>query len=49
MAAEMLGSWRDGQTKDADIEFVRSVSEDGPNVVPPEERIAASDNNGRMS
>lgn len=48
MAAEMLGSWRDGK-KDANIEFVRSVSEDGPNVVLPEERIAAFDNDGRMS
>jgi phosphoserine phosphatase len=46
--ADVLGSWKDGKTKDAIIGFVRSVSEDGPNFVPAEERIAAFDNDGTL-
>ncbi len=48
MTDQVLGSWRDGQAKDAIVGFVRSVSEDGPNFVPPAERIAAFDNDGTL-
>jgi phosphoserine phosphatase len=48
MVNEVLGSWRDGKTKDALLSFVRSVSEDGPNFVPPEERVATFDNDGTL-
>jgi phosphoserine phosphatase len=48
MLAEALESWRDGRTKDSIVEFVRSVTTDGPTFVPPEERIAAFDNDGTL-
>jgi hypothetical protein len=43
-----LGSWKDGKTKDAILDFVRSVTEEGPNFVPPAERIATFDNDGTL-
>lgn len=45
---EALGSWRQGKTKEAILSFVRSVSEDGPNFVPPADRIATFDNDGTL-
>src|SRR5213592_5148561 len=45
---EALGSWKDGKTKEDIIGFVRSVSEDGPTFVPPEDRIATFDNDGTL-
>jgi phosphoserine phosphatase len=48
MAEQALGGWRDGEVKDAILSFVRSVSEDGPNFVPPEARIATFDNDGTL-
>lgn len=45
---EVLGSWRGGKTKEAILSFVRSVSEDGPSFVPPEERVATFDNDGTL-
>ena len=48
MAEQMLGSWREGKTKDAIVGFVRSVSEDGPDFVPPPDRIATFDNDGTL-
>jgi phosphoserine phosphatase len=48
MAGEALGGWKDGRTKDAILNFVRSVSEDGPNFVPLEDRIATFDNDGTL-
>jgi phosphoserine phosphatase len=48
MMDQVLGTWRDGRRKDAILEFVRSVSEDGPSFVPPADRIAAFDNDGTL-
>jgi hypothetical protein len=48
MTADALPSWRDGGTKGALLNFVRSVSEEGPNFVSPEERIATFDNDGTL-
>ncbi len=48
MMQESLGSWRDGKTREAIVSFVRSVSEDGPDSVPPEDRIAVFDNDGTL-
>jgi hypothetical protein len=45
---QVLGTWRDGKTKEAILGFVHSVSEDGPNFVPPTDRIAAFDNDGTL-
>ena len=45
---QVLGTWRDGKTKEATLGFVHSVSEDGPNFVPPTDRIAAFDNDGTL-
>jgi phosphoserine phosphatase len=47
MVDHMLGSWRDGRTKEAILTFVRSVS-DGPNFVPPADRVAVFDNDGTL-
>jgi hypothetical protein len=43
-----LGSWKDGKTREAILDFVRSVTEEGPNFVPPAERIATFDNDGTL-
>jgi hypothetical protein len=48
MVEGALGSWRDGKARDAILSFVRSVSEDGRNFVPPEARIATFDNDGTL-
>src|SRR3954464_7676260 len=48
MEDRVLGSWRDGKTKDAIVEFVRSVSEDGPTFVPRADRVATFDNDGTL-
>ncbi len=48
MVEDALGSWRDGKTKDAIVSFVGSVSEEGPNFVPVEDRIATFDNDGTL-
>ena len=43
----MLGSWRDGTTKDAVFSFVGSVSS-GPTEVPLSDRVAVFDNDGTL-
>jgi hypothetical protein len=48
MGDEQLGSWREGRAKDAIVDFVRTVSTDGPTFVPPQERIATFDNDGTL-
>ena len=48
MADRVLGSWRDGKTREAILSFVRSVSEDGPTFVPKADRIATFDNDGTL-
>ena len=45
---ELLPSWRDTATRRAIIDFVESVSGDGPDAVPVAERIAVFDNDGTL-
>ena len=45
---DVLGSWKDGTSKEAILDFVRSVTEEGPHFVPPSERIATFDNDGTL-
>ena len=46
---DSLPSWNEGQAKTAILEFVAKVTKDGgPDFVPPEERIAAFDNDGTL-
>ena len=45
---EVLGSWRDGATKDAIVAFVHAVTQEGPGLVPIEERLATFDNDGTL-
>lgn len=44
----MLDSWNDGAAKAAIIDFVGRVSTQGPDFVPPPERIAVFDNDGTL-
>jgi len=47
--ADPLGSWNDGPTKAAILQFVQDVTkEGGPKFVPPEQRIATFDNDGTL-
>ena len=44
-----LPSWNNTQTKQTILDFVAAVSaEDGPDYVPPPDRIAAFDNDGTL-
>jgi len=43
-----LGSWKDGATKSAIVDFVARVTTEGPDFVPPEERVATFDNDGTL-
>jgi len=48
-ADDPLPAWNDGATKQAIIGFVRKVTnKDGPDYVPPGERIAVFDNDGTL-
>jgi phosphoglycolate phosphatase-like HAD superfamily hydrolase len=48
-ADDPLPSWNDGATKTAIVEFVQATTTQGsPNFVPPEERIAAFDQDGTL-
>ncbi|MDG5486136.1 HAD family hydrolase [Mycolicibacterium gadium] len=44
----MLGTWSDGPTKSAIVDFVGRVTTEGPNYVVPEERVAVFDNDGTL-
>ena len=46
--AEVLASWRDTATRDRIVEFVESVSGEGPSALPAAERIAVFDNDGTL-
>ena len=48
MTTADLGTWRDGPTKAAIVEFVGRVTAEGPDHVPPEERVAVFDNDGTL-
>jgi hypothetical protein len=43
-----LPSWNDTDTRHAIVEFVESVTGDGPNHISSEERIAVFDNDGTL-
>ncbi|MBL9151559.1 MAG: haloacid dehalogenase-like hydrolase [Verrucomicrobiales bacterium] len=45
-AADPLPSWNDGAPKQAILAFVGKVTKEGPDFVPPAERIAVFDNDG---
>jgi phosphoglycolate phosphatase-like HAD superfamily hydrolase len=48
-AADPLASWNDGPAKQAIVEFVKATTTQGsPQFVPPEERIAAFDQDGTL-
>jgi len=47
-AADPLPSWNDGESKQSIIDFVAKVSTEGPDFVPPSERIATFDNDGTL-
>jgi phosphoserine phosphatase len=49
MSEPVLESWNDGEARQAIVDFVASVTEDGPNFVPPEARVATFDNDGTLS
>lgn len=47
-ATDSLPSWRDTATRHAILDFLAAVTEDGPDFVPPEGRIAVFDNDGTL-
>jgi phosphoserine phosphatase len=47
-AGDPLGSWREGASKQAILDFVQRVTEEGPDAVPPQERVAVFDNDGTL-
>jgi phosphoserine phosphatase len=46
--ADPLPSWNDGAAKSSIITFVRRVTTQGPDFVPPDQRIATFDNDGTL-
>src|SRR4051812_34523483 len=48
MIDDALADWRDGETKEAIVSFVKSVRQPGPRMVPPADRIATFDNDGTL-
>ena len=48
MADKALASWKDGETKQAVVDFVTSSTHDGPGFVAPADRIATFDNDGTL-
>jgi phosphoserine phosphatase len=45
---DTLKSWNDGPAKQSILDFLRSSTEEGPNYVRPEARIATFDNDGTL-
>ncbi len=45
---ELLKSWNDAATTRAITDFVARVTTDGPDFVPPEDRVATFDNDGTL-
>jgi len=48
MSDAILASWNDGEAKGAILAFIDRVTSDGPDYVPPAERIATFDNDGTL-
>lgn len=50
MSTDSLPSWRPGPTKEAVVEFVTAVTDDGsPDYVAEVDRVAVFDNDGTLS
>ena len=47
-AEELLASWKDTAATAAIVDYVRRVTTDGPEFVPPIERVATFDNDGTL-
>lgn len=47
-AADPLPSWNEGASKQSILAFVEKVTKEGPDFVPPAERIAVFDNDGTL-
>jgi phosphoserine phosphatase len=47
-AEELLASWNDTASTAAIVDYVRRVTTDGPDFVPPVERVATFDNDGTL-
>ncbi|WP_345065887.1 hypothetical protein [Leifsonia kafniensis] len=45
---QSLGSWRDGETRSAIVDFVERVTGNGPDAVAQRERVAVFDNDGTL-
>ena len=48
MPENVLPSWNEGKAKEAILAFVSRVTSDGPDHVPPAERVATFDNDGTL-
>lgn len=48
MSQAVLASWNEGKAREAILAFVRRVTTDGPDFVPPADRIASFDNDGTL-
>jgi phosphoserine phosphatase len=48
MSGTGLASWNEGKAKAAILDFVKRATTDGPDFVPPAERIASFDNDGTL-
>ena len=48
MSQAVLASWNEGKAREAILGFVQRVTTDGPDFVPPADRIASFDNDGTL-
>jgi phosphoserine phosphatase len=48
MSQAVLASWNEGKAREAILDFVKRVTTDGPDFVPPADRIASFDNDGTL-
>ena len=48
MSDAVLASWNDGKAKKAILDFLKRATTDGPDFVPPADRIATFDNDGTL-
>ena len=48
MGDTVLASWNEGKAKDAVLGFVKGATTDGPDFVPPADRVATFDNDGTL-
>src|SRR5271154_1970417 len=48
MSDAVLASWNEGKAKHAILDFVKRATTDGPDFIPPADRIATFDNDGTL-